>query len=44
MGRGGYILDYNQQGLYNVILREKRVLTYHRTILADIRGCGALNN
>ena len=43
-GRGDYILGTDHRDLYNVFIREPRVLTDHQIILAELKGGGVRRN
>ena len=43
-GRGGYILCTNRHNFFNARIREARMNTYHRMVLAVLRGEGAHRN
>ena len=40
MIRGDYIPGSDRRYFYNISIRELRVSTEHRMILAELRGCG----
>ena len=44
MGMGGYIIDTYHRDFYNICIREPRILTYHRMILAELKGDMEQNN
>ena len=44
MIRGDYIPGSDRRYFYNISIRELRVSTEHRMILAELRGCGEPRN
>ena len=38
-GKGGYVIGTYSRNLYNICMREPRLLTDHRMILAELMGC-----